>query len=966
MEKIILSLKNLYMTLMTEDFPIYSESVIGRAERKGQTMLRFWQGQIVPEFRCLPCGKMIWRNDGKRNRYTSYLCNRSAEIKTYSEYAEELATQICVSSLISQINQFREFLSSRKYRHDVLLRRIQELVRLMKADDPRITGKIEEQIVGTVAWKTYGSQENLFQASYLLTILMLYAAAGEAMDTPVMTILQSDEYGIEALWATFNQPSVEKTEPAVFLTVHSSLLQDDPLPQHRFFGREEELFNLKEIAATHQKCLITGVGGIGKTELLRQLIYRCVQDRTVDKIAVVPYDIGIMESFARSFPGCQRQNPEESFRRILHLLNKESEQGKLLLLIDDLTKGMEDDPGLSELQSLNCAVLITSRRKVLEGFNTFRLNPPTITTGALIFRDNYDRPLSGEDQAALAGMLADEVLCHPLTLRLMARAANSRKWSIGMLKEQLDKNGVTFSWQEEERTLRIQKLYRQLYSYMQIPKECQPLAELFTLLPRDSYAGDFLDKYFSNVTQGRALQRMEVLAAGGWLESGDDGCSMHPLIGQCLRRAVLNEGVAEPFLREIRQRLLKMGAVDAPEPEGDVFQRLCRIYIHIVGLLGGAVSADTVWGFANAAAVSEHTDQALERYEKLLKKLRKNCADLDDNAQAACWRTLCRWRRGEAEPVKQLYQRQKEQRTVKDALYFDFCLSAGYFLKYQQETALAEEMFLLVLEQTQDAAQKATAYFYMYELTQVTGDYAASARWGREGADYVKAHPECGFALTFTNLFALGAGSLKFRKDEAREALDEMETLLTDTSPDWCRAQYAALAGTWELLYGTAEAALGHYRWQRDHILEYQGKCYSYYNTLGQIAQVLRRLGRLEEALENYKEILAYAGENGHAALHQRICCNLSGIYLDMKEPENALVYLRDAVEEGRKIGGLPLGEALRYSADAWGMLGDTAQELAALEEAAPILEEAYGPEHPRAKTTLQRLAELESNKEED
>lgn len=966
MEKIILSLKNIYMTLMTEDFPIYSESVIGRVERKGQTMLRFWQGQIVPEFRCLPCGKMIWRNDGKRNRYTSYLCNRSAEIKTYSEYAEELASQICVSSLVSQINQFREFLSGRKYRHDVLLRRIQELVRLMKADDPRITSQIEEQIVGAVAWETYGSQESLFQASYLLTILTLYAAAGEAMDDPVMKVLQSEEYGIEALWAAFNQSSAEKTEPAVFLTVYSGLLQDDPLPQHRFFGREEELFNLKEIAATHQKYLITGVGGIGKTELLRQLIYRCVQDRTVDKIAVVPYDTGIMESFVRSFPGFRRQDPEESFRRILRLLNKESEQGKLLLLIDDLTKGLEDDPGLSELCSLTCAVLITSRRNALKGFETFRLKPPTITTSALIFRDNYDHPLSGEDQAVLAGMLADEALCHPMTLRLMARAASSRKWSIGMLKEQLDKNGVTFSWREEERTLWIQKLYRQLYSYMQIPKECQPLAELFTLLPRDSYAGDFLDQYFPNVTQGCALQRAEVLAEGGWLESNDDGYSMHPLIGQCLRRTVLNENITEPFLRKIRQRLLEIGAVDAPEPEGDIFPRLCRIYIHIVGLLGGAVSADTVWGFANAAAVSEHTDQTLDRYEKLLKKLRKNCAELDDNAQAACWRTLCRWRRGEAAPVKQLYQCQKQQRTVKDALYHDFCLAGGYFLKYHNETELAEEMIRGVLKDSTDPVQIATAYFYMYELTQVTGDYAASAQWGRGGADYVKAHPECGGELTFTNLFAMGAGNLKLCKEDAREALDEMEKLLTEDSPDWCKAQYAALAGTWELLYGSPEVALEHYLWQKNHILEYQGKCYSYYNTLGQIGQVLRRLGRLEEALDSYREILEFAEENGHTALHQRVSCNISGVYLDLKQPKEALKHLRDAVGEGRKIGGLPLGEALRYSADAWGMLGDTAQELAALEEAAPILEEAYGPEHPRVKTTRQRLAELESNKKEE
>ena len=146
MEKMILSLKNIYMLLMTEDFPIYSEGVISRSDRRGLTMLRFWKGQSVEEFRCLPRGKMLWRNDGKCNRYTSYLCNRSAEIKTYSEYAQELASQVNVSSLRNQIGRFTDFLSARKYRHDILLRRIREMMRLTEAEDPRVTREIADQL----------------------------------------------------------------------------------------------------------------------------------------------------------------------------------------------------------------------------------------------------------------------------------------------------------------------------------------------------------------------------------------------------------------------------------------------------------------------------------------------------------------------------------------------------------------------------------------------------------------------------------------------------------------------------------------------------------------------------------------------------------------------------------------------------------------------------------------------------
>ena len=37
MEKMLLSLKNIYKILVTNDFPIYSESVISEKNRKGQT-----------------------------------------------------------------------------------------------------------------------------------------------------------------------------------------------------------------------------------------------------------------------------------------------------------------------------------------------------------------------------------------------------------------------------------------------------------------------------------------------------------------------------------------------------------------------------------------------------------------------------------------------------------------------------------------------------------------------------------------------------------------------------------------------------------------------------------------------------------------------------------------------------------------------------------------------------------------
>ena len=52
-----------------------------------------------------------------------------------------------------------------------------------------------------------------------------------------------------------------------------------------FFGREEELYDLKEMFFNSGKYLISGIGGIGKTELMRQLVSWMEQEEVKCRIA---------------------------------------------------------------------------------------------------------------------------------------------------------------------------------------------------------------------------------------------------------------------------------------------------------------------------------------------------------------------------------------------------------------------------------------------------------------------------------------------------------------------------------------------------------------------------------------------------------------------------------------------------------------------------------------------------------
>lgn len=955
MEKMILSLKTIYMVLMNDDFPIYSESVIGRNERKGYTMLRFWRRCIAEDFRCLPRGKMIWKDNGKRNRYTSYLCNRSAEIKTYDEYSKELASQISAASLLNQIQFFEQFLSDGKYKHDILLRRINELVRLTEAEDPRVSREMADQIRNAASWHSTGIQSGLFQAAYLLTLLMLYAAAGEAMDSSVMAVLREEAYGIEALWNTCSQP--QEIEPAVsYLTIRSGLLQGNPLPKHRFFGREEELFNLKEIAASGRKCRIEGMGGIGKTELMRQLIRICEEEKTVDKIAVVPYEGGIMESFARCFPGAQGQDPEGSFHAVLYRLEKESQQGKILLLIDNLTNGPDEDPALRELAKLSCGIIVTTRRSELEGFEVYPLDSPTIGTGALIFRDNYGRPLSIEDQKVLTEMLSEEALCHPLTLRLMARAARNKGWSVRELKDQLEKKNA-LSWQEGDRTVRLSKVYRQLYSYIQIPEACREIAELFTLLPRDSYSLDFLQAWFPAVADSASPEKLQALTDGGWLDRDETGYSMHPLIAQCLRRMVITEERIAPMFRRILDSIPRGESFDETEDSS----RVSNILVYACRFLSGSISKEWMHTVLIALCSHEETRKNQEQQLELAEKLKKRCPDQDDLTELL-FCTVQGFRRcGDPEQFVQIYRQQKAHLTVPKERFLDFCIYAGESLDYMGLQDSARKLIQEAICVDATPFRKAQAYFRLIGCCERGGDSKEALYWAEQGAAFATDHPQCGKGITFRLLAILCQLFIKFgRKEDAAAVLRQIEEqdLVQDTPKD--RTQFDFVAGLYEMKFGNLEKALEHTRNSMRITEEYEGKNFNYYLHLGQIGGILRAMERFDEALDVYNELLAFAHRNGEDYLILLYSTNISVVYLELREPAQALRYLEDAIELARQQGGISLGEVQRNRARAFEQLGDAEQEYACLKEAVPLLAEAYGPDHPRAVSARERLAELE------
>ncbi len=969
MDKMILSMKAIYKTLMFNDFPIYSESVIPEKMRKGQTLLRFWQEIILDAFRNGPWGQQIWHSEGKRNRALSNLCNRSKELRIYDSYAEELMGTLDPQLMLEQTERFMKVLSSREYRHDILIRRIQELLRLCQEGDRKISGRVflhlQEAMNGGSQLDRFGPQGRLFHAGYLMTLLSLYAMTGDAMDKPATLVLEDKRYAPGTLWQLRSQQRENPSWTVEYLTVRCGSMQDELLPRQRFFGREEELYDLREMAISGRKCLISGMGGLGKTELLRQLLKLCQQERIADLVAVVSYTTSLAQSMIQAFGDNTAGRADEVFRRILTRLRREGESGKrVLLLLDDMSKGSEEDPELLELQNLPCGVMITSRRRSLEGFTTYSLTSPSSNAAALIFRDNYGSPLTAEDRGQLHQMLQDETLHHPLTLNLMARAARGQQWSVAQLRSHLKNDGLDMRWVEDVQPLNAMQIFRRLYSLVRVPEEGKQIVELFTLLPHGSYSQTLLCQLFPEQMGREPQEKLRWLVDGGWLEHSASGYAMHPLIAESLRRRVLTEDRLQWLIQSLHGFLPPFRVITDESIPDPVSTASAGILLHVSGLMTGGISRELFLDQLTAAASRMLTQAEKEHLALQVNQWYKRCRDLDDRARMRRCTVLCGWNLAQQSQIGEI---RKDWSRGCEEDYMEFCLLAGLNLIYLQKPQPAKELLGQVLSGPATPDQKAMAYYHLSGCGHLLGSPEEAFRWCKEGVDYVNRHPECGKLPRFNNLHMLCNMHLKYRhREQAQELLRQLADMMEGSSRPDLNAQYLSVLGLYEMAFGDPGKALEHMQGQRQLHEECFGRDRDYYLLQSMIAQTMSLQQRFEESLETYFSVIAYARQAGDRQLLQSASNNISVAYLKYGQPEMALPHLETAVSLGRSIGGLMLGEALRNSAICHGMLKTRDLELDFYRQAMPLLLEAYGPDHPRAAAAMQRLAELEEEAKED
>ncbi|MCL2624770.1 MAG: ATP-binding protein [Planctomycetaceae bacterium] len=131
-----------------------------------------------------------------------------------------------------------------------------------------------------------------------------------------------------------------------------------------FITRDGELKKIRQHIVANKKIVVHGIGGIGKTEIARNIYAQGLAGKidTVKKVGWIDYDGDLKSSFRKSFPkvGLDSDKTDEYHRKVLdHIKGFGLE---LLLLIDNVNTFMPET--IRDIRSLPCKVILTSRQEI--------------------------------------------------------------------------------------------------------------------------------------------------------------------------------------------------------------------------------------------------------------------------------------------------------------------------------------------------------------------------------------------------------------------------------------------------------------------------------------------------------------------------------------------------------------------------------------------------------------------------
>lgn len=321
-------------------------------------------------------------------------------------------------------------------------------------------------------------------------------------------------------------------------------------------SREKELQQIQSLLMENDKiCVVSGIGGIGKTELCKYLFHWYMSGDTPDDILYIgwiTYHGSLIQTLYDQII-CPKDSKDIMQGYLETCAYLQSLGKELLLFVDNIEKTAVYDPEISFLWNLNCRMVVTSRINSLDTVPPILIGPLSIRWSTCLFYTFYH----GKKDKKSLSRIFNATSRHPLALELIAKTAQAAGQSIEQIADQLESSGFCLPdchkkiWFENDQEELIDHFCK-LFKLVDLPSAYTKILNRLSLLPPKAYRVEQLIEW--NIISDR--EKIELLYLRGWVSFEDNLISVHPVISDAIHHKIShNYGIYRPMYQALANSL---------------------------------------------------------------------------------------------------------------------------------------------------------------------------------------------------------------------------------------------------------------------------------------------------------------------------------------------------------------------------------------------------------------------------
>lgn len=321
---------------------------------------------------------------------------------------------------------------------------------------------------------------------------------------------------------------------------------------NNFVGRGDEINMVLKKLEKNDRILISGMGGIGKTTILKKLYHAIVESKknSNTKFGYFDYKLSMDDTIYNALEFEKTGDRYLDMKKAKKVLENYANCNEMIIFIDNIP--IEKYEEIQQLASVKGKIIITSRQNEYENYETVFIDKMSTEECKKLFEKESGKHTDARDLDYIINSLIGR---HTLTVKLLAKIAKKKQWTIEDIKNKLTEIGFKIEYRDLGKTTNILSEYKKLYSISGLSSCEKNILEGFSLLREAQLDKDKYQKFLAQDAKDAENDKLYELYEKGWLERNKDQFSIHPVFAEFIAELdeisiVSHEGLYE-FIKSL-------------------------------------------------------------------------------------------------------------------------------------------------------------------------------------------------------------------------------------------------------------------------------------------------------------------------------------------------------------------------------------------------------------------------------